>query len=230
MKTFKLLGLLLTYPREQLQEAADSFAELLASEDLLTKSQIKSLQPLLNEYATGDLITLQERYVSTFDRGRNHCLYLFEHIHGESRDRGAAMVDMKEMYARKGLDISSNELPDYLPLFLEYLSFCELDEAIEMLADAIDVIATIGAHLKKDESIYSSIFNVIENLPKIKVDKKKVALAVKNAPKDPETFDELDKEWEETPAFDNDETDCNSCSAYQKSSDDSQNLFSGDIQ
>jgi nitrate reductase delta subunit len=229
MNTFKLLGLMLTYPKEPLQEAVGSFTELFESEDLLTKTQIRSLQPLLDNYATGDLISLQEQYVNTFDRGRNHCLYLFEHIHGESRDRGAAMVDMKEMYASKGLIISSNELPDYLPLFLEYLSFCELGEAIEMLADGIDVIATIGAHLKKDNSIYSSIFNVLENMPNINVDKKKVALAVKNAPKDPETFEELDKEWEETPAFENDETDCNNCSVY-KQGDDAQNLFSGDIQ
>jgi nitrate reductase delta subunit len=230
MNTFKLLGLLLTYPGQPLQEAAGSFTGVFESEDLLTRSQIRSLQPLLNEYANEDLITLQERYVATFDRGRNHCLYLFEHIHGESRDRGVAMVDMKEMYATKGLDISSNELPDYLPLFLEYLSFCELDEAIELLSDAIDVIATIGAHLTRSKSIYSCIFNVLENLPKIKVDKKKVALAVKNAPKDPETFEELDKEWEETPAFANEEPDCSSCTAYQKSNDKGQNLFSGDIQ
>jgi nitrate reductase delta subunit len=230
MKTFKLLGLLLTYPGEQLQAAAGSFAEVLTDEGLLTKRQIKSLQPLLDDYANNDLISLQEQYVSTFDRSRNHCLYLFEHIHGESRDRGAAMVDMKEMYASKGLDINSNELPDYLPLFLEFLSFCELDEAIEMLADAIDVIATIGMHLDRNKSVYSTIFSALENMPNIDVDKKKVALAVKNAPKDPETFEELDKEWEETPAFGNDETDCNNCGVYQKSGDDSQNLFSGDIQ
>jgi nitrate reductase delta subunit len=230
MKTFKLLGLLLTYPGEQLQAAVGSFAEVFADDDLLTKQQIKSLKTLLDDYANEDLIKLQERYVSTFDRSRNHCLYLFEHIHGESRDRGAAMVDMKEMYASKGLDINSNELPDYLPLFLEYLSFCELEEAIEMLSSAIDVIATIGMHLERNESIFASVFKVLENLPNINVDKKKVALAVKNAPKDPETFDELDKEWEETPAFGNDEADCNNCSAYQKNGDDSQNLFSGDIQ
>jgi len=230
MKTFKLLGLLLTYPSDQLQAAAGSFAEVFEDEDLLTRRQIKSLQPMLDDYANNDLIELQEQYVNTFDRSRNQCLYLFEHIHGESRDRGAAMVDMKEMYARKGLDISSNELPDYLPLFLEYLSFCELDEAIDLLADAIDVIATIGMHLDRNKSIFASIFNVLENMPNINVDKKKVALAVKNAPKDPETFDEIDKEWEETPAFDNDEADCSSCSVNQKSNDNSQNLFSGDIQ
>jgi len=230
MNTFKILGLLLTYPKEPLLDAVGSFKALFESEDLLTKSQIRSLQPLLESYASGDLISLQEEYVNTFDRGRNHCLYLFEHIHGESRDRGAAMVDMKDMYAEKGLIISSNELPDYLPLFLEYLSFCELDEAIEMLADAIDVIATIGAHLAKADSEFAHIFNVLEHMPSIKVDKKKVALAVKNAPKDPETFEELDKEWEETPAFANDETDCNNCSVYKQDSDNAQNLFSGDIQ
>jgi hypothetical protein len=71
---------------------------------------------------------------------------------------------------------------------------------------------------------------VIENLPDIKVDKIKVALAVINAPKDPETFDELDKEWEETPAFGGDEADCNSCENYQQNNENSQNIFSGDIQ
>jgi len=231
MKTFKLLGLLLTYPKEQLQEVVGSFTSVFADEGMLSNKQIKSLQPLLEDYANNDLIKLQEGYVNTFDRSRNHSLYLFEHIHGESRDRGAAMVDMKDMYAAKGLDISSNELPDYLPLFLEYLSWCELDEALELLADGIDVIATIGAHLKKDKSIYAPIFKVIENLPNVKVDKVKVALAVKNAPKDPETFDELDKEWEEAPAFGGDEADCDSCEVYQTGTDNnSQNLFSGDIQ
>ena len=230
MKTFKLLGLLLTYPKDQLQAVVGSFTGVFVEEGILSKSQIKSLQPLIYDYANIDLIELQERYVNTFDRSRNHSLYLFEHIHGESRDRGAAMVDMKEMYAAKGLDISGNELPDYLPVFLEYLSFCEIDEAIGMLADAIDVIATIGGHLKRNKSIFTSVFNVIERMPNIKVDAKKVALAVKNAPKDPETFDELDKEWEEAPAFSGDEADCSSCANFQQSSEDSQNLFSGDIQ
>jgi len=124
MKTFKLLGLLLTYPKDQLQAVVGSFTGVFVEEGILTKRQIKSLQPLMDDYANNDLIELQEEYVNTFDRSRNHSLYLFEHIHGESRDRGAAMVDMKEMYATKGLHISSNELPDYLPVFLEYLSYC----------------------------------------------------------------------------------------------------------
>jgi nitrate reductase delta subunit len=230
MKTFKLLGLLLTYPKDQLQAVVGSFAGVFVEEGILSKRQIKSLQPLMDDYANNDLIELQEEYVNTFDRSRNHSLYLFEHIHGESRDRGAAMVDMKEMYAAKGLHISSNELPDYLPVFLEYLSYCEIEEAIEILADGIDVVATIGAHLRKNKSVYAAVFKVIENLPDIKVDKIKVALAVINAPKDPETFDELDKEWEETPAFGGDEADCNSCENYQQNNENSQNIFSGDIQ
>ena len=230
MQTFKLLGLLLTYPKAPLQAAVGEFEAVFTSEALLTKRQIKSLRPLLKDLADKELMTLQEEYVATFDRSRNHCLYLFEHIHGESRDRGAAMIDMKEMYARKGLNIGSNELPDYLPLFLEYLTYCQLDEAIEMLADAIDVVATIGMHLKKNKSGYASIFSVMENLPKIKVDQKKVAYAVENAPKDPETFEELDDEWEEKPAFGEDSSDCGDCNQLKKPNSNSQQILSGDIQ
>ena len=71
---------------------------------------------------TGDLYDLQERYVLLFDRTRSLSLHLFEHVHGESRDRGQAMVDLKALYERHGLHMSSSELPDHLPLFLEFLS------------------------------------------------------------------------------------------------------------
>ena len=77
---------------------------------------------LLAELQTLDLYDLQERYVDLFDKTRRHSLHLFEHIHGESRDRGQAMVDLVAHYERGGLDVTANELPDYLPLFLEFLS------------------------------------------------------------------------------------------------------------
>ena len=81
-----------------------------------------ALDRLLDELATGDLYDLQERYVLLFDRTRSLSLHLFEHVHGESRDRGQAMVDLKALYERHGLLMSSSELPDHLPLFLEFLS------------------------------------------------------------------------------------------------------------
>ena len=97
---------------------------------------------LLTELANGDLYDLQERYVLLFDRTRSLSLHLFEHVHGESRDRGQAMVDLQEQYARANLEVSAAELPDFLPLFLEYLSTLPAKEACETLEPA-------GAHLRR---------------------------------------------------------------------------------
>jgi nitrate reductase delta subunit len=122
MKTLKVLAILLSYPEESVHTNTKDLAEVLKEENLLPKKTLKDLLVFLDDYKNEDFLELQERFVSTFDRSRNHCLNLFEHIHGESRDRGQAMVDLKDMYASKGLFINKKELPDYLPLFLEYLS------------------------------------------------------------------------------------------------------------
>jgi nitrate reductase delta subunit len=164
-------------------------------------------------------MAVQEDYVETFDRGRAHCLHLFEHIHGESRDRGQAMVDLSETYAAKGLHIDSSELPDYLPLFMEYLSRCELQDATELLGEAIDVIAVIGAKLKKRKSPYADIFTSIELLSVVKADTEKIKTALREAHKDPETLEELDKQWKEAEAFTGNPlsdvaADSNTCNAF----------------
>ncbi|TGV73856.1 nitrate reductase molybdenum cofactor assembly chaperone, partial [Mesorhizobium sp. M2D.F.Ca.ET.145.01.1.1] len=93
------------------------------------------LRPLLADLGTLDLYDLQERYVELFDKTRRHSLHLFEHIHGESRDRGQAMVDLLEHYQRGGLLIAANELPDFIPLFLEFLSARPLEEARGLLKE-----------------------------------------------------------------------------------------------
>ncbi len=218
IKTFKILGLLLTYPEGTLLEASDQLLETLHDEGLLSKKSIKYIMKFLDDQKSKDLMAVQEEYVETFDRGRAHCLHLFEHIHGESRDRGQAMVDLSETYAKKGFLINSAELPDYLPLFLEYLSMCSLKEATDLLGEAIDIISVIGSKLKKRKSIYNIIFKEIENLSFIKPDKIKVSEAVKKAPKDPETFDELDKEWHEAEAFSKEgiSSDCRTCPSFSK--------------
>ncbi len=162
MKTFKLLGLLLTYPEGTVYSASDELLQTLRSEALLPEKFIKKVEIFLTAQKNQDLMAAQEDYVETFDRGRAHCLHLFEHIHGESRDRGQAMVDLSETYATKDLHIDSSELPDYLPLFMEYLSRCDSRDAAELLGEAIDVIAVIGAKLKKRKSPYADIFTCIE--------------------------------------------------------------------
>jgi nitrate reductase molybdenum cofactor assembly chaperone NarJ/NarW len=215
MNTFKVLGLLLTYPEGTLYKASEELLETIRSEALLPKKFIKNIESFLNAQKSKDLMKVQEDYVETFDRGRAHCLHLFEHIHGESRDRGQAMVDLSETYATKGLYIRSGELPDYLPLFLEYLSRCSFEEASQLLGEAVDIISMIGAKLKKRKSPYVTIFRALEALSAVKPNQIKIKEALEKAPKDPETLQELDEEWKEAEAFsEKPSSDCNTCNAF----------------
>ena len=203
-ETYKLLGLMLTYPSETLSRASGEILDALRREALLPKKSIRKLEDFLAARRRRDLLELQEEYVDTFDRARAHCLHLFEHVHGESRDRGQAMVNLSETYAARGLFINGNELPDYLPMFLEFLSRCPLPEAREQLAEAIDVIAVIGAKLERRGSPYAVIFEALEHLSAMKPDRVKIKRALADAPKDPSTLRELDEQWREAEAFGDD--------------------------
>lgn len=215
MRTFKILGLLLTYPEGSVLKAHDELLQVIKDEAILPKGAIKKIEHFIDVQNNKELLEIQEDYVDLFDRGRAHCLHLFEHIHGESRDRGQAMVDLIETYKSKDIYIDNNELPDYLPLFMEYLSNCSFHEASELLGDAIDVIAMIGKKLEKRDAIYADVFSAIEVLSSIKPDKTKITQAIAEAPKDPETLEELDEEWKEAEAFSGDPVaDCNSCNAF----------------
>lgn len=215
MKTFKILGLLLTYPEGSVYEASEEIITLLHDEALLPEKSIKRIKHFLAEQSAKDSLEVQEDYVETFDRGRAHCLHLFEHIHGESRDRGQAMVDLIDTYATKDMHIDSSELPDYLPLFMEYLSRCDFEEASSLLGEAIDVIAVIGTKLKKCKSPYAAIFEAIAVLSAVKPDQVKIETALESAPKDPQTLEELDEQWQEAEAFSGDpQADCNTCNAF----------------
>lgn len=229
MKTFKILGLLLTYPEGSVYAASDDLLQILQQEELLGQKSIKKIEKFLTDQKAKDLLSVQEEYVETFDRGRSHCLHLFEHIHGESRDRGQAMVDLIDTYNEKGLYIDSSELPDYLPLFMEYLSRCEFAHASELLGEAIDVIAVIGLKLKKIKSPYADIFASIEMLSALKVDKVRIEKAIENAPKDAQTLEEIDAEWQETEAFSGDPLqdaamDCNTCNAFPNATETLQKM------
>jgi nitrate reductase molybdenum cofactor assembly chaperone NarJ/NarW len=160
MKHFQVLSALLQYPEQAL---LDCLPEL--DDALIEASTIRgTLRPLLDYLASTDLLTLQENYVATFDRNPSHSLHLFEHIHGESRDRGQAMVDLMEEYKKHGLEMSSEELPDYVPLFLEFLSTVDDAKSAQMLSDAIHVLAHVGRKLKADGSPYAAVFDVVEQL------------------------------------------------------------------
>jgi nitrate reductase delta subunit len=155
--TLKALGALLTYPTPALQAAVDELATAIDAESLLPKPEKSALHELLSELAVGDVLDLQERYVALFDRGRATSLNLFEHVHGESRDRGPAMVDLMQVYTRAGFSLSANELPDYLPAVLEFLSQRPVAEADDMLSDCAHIVRNLGDALRSRGSRYDAV-------------------------------------------------------------------------
>ncbi|WP_109355435.1 nitrate reductase molybdenum cofactor assembly chaperone [Sphingorhabdus sp. EL138] len=194
-KTFKILAALLTYPTAEIQEAVPDFLPLLKEEALVPAAFIKRLKPLITEYQERDLLDLQERYVLLFDRTRSLSLHLFEHVHGESRDRGQAMVDLKAMYEENGLIIDSTELPDFLPLFLEFLSILPCGEALQTLGEPAHVIAAIGERLAKRDSSYAAVLGALGQLAG-PADAEVMEALRKEPDDDPEDLDALDEAWE----------------------------------
>lgn len=157
---YRALSALLSYPEPCLLAARDEIDEALGAW-LALHPDLRGLRRFIDEHS---LIQLQENYVATFDRNPAHSLHLFEHVHGESRDRGQAMVDLMEEYRRHGLEPDESELPDYVPLFLEFLGELPANEAKQMLGEAIDVLAAIGSRLARNESPYAAIFRVLVDL------------------------------------------------------------------
>ena len=144
---------------------ADEGAELRRTNPLgFSADLLEPLQPLLNYLTSNSLIAVQENYVGTFDRTHSLSLHLFEHIHGESRDRGSAMIDLLNEYWKHDFDASASELPDYVPLFLEFLSQLPTGDALELLGDAVHVLATVGRKLDANGSPYATAFQVLEAL------------------------------------------------------------------
>jgi len=197
-RTFRALSALLSYPTAELQAAAPDCRDAIEREQLLPAGVRRQLDVLIEEIATIDLYDLQERYVLLFDRSRALSLHLFEHVHGESRDRGQAMIDLKAQYEQHGLFISASELPDFLPLFLEYLSTLPPDEACEMLAQPAHILAGLAERLRKRKSPYEAAFRALTSLAATKPDAAAVAALLEEADPDPTDLKALDAAWEES--------------------------------
>ena len=165
MIIYRILSALLSYPEAELIGALPEIETALDE----TPEIRTQLQPLIDHLRSHDLIALQEAYVADFDRSRHNSLYLFEHIHGESRDRGDALLDLLREYQRHGFEPDDRpgracEMPDYLPLFLEFLSMLEADRAAQLLGDAVNVVALVGDRLVQKGNPYACIFGVLQTL------------------------------------------------------------------
>lgn len=201
MRTYKALGLLLTYPQAGWLSHSTELLGVLQTEGKLSDATLLKIESLLQTLSKEDLLDAQERYCDTFDRGKGHCLNLFEHVYGESRDRGQAMSELLDLYRASGLESSGSELPDYLPLYLEFLSRLDPVSARDSLCDTVEVIAVIEARLRQSGSIYAPVMVALVELSKKKINKQEIEEAAANTPDD-HSFEAIDAAWEEAAAFD----------------------------
>lgn len=196
-KTFKALSVLLSYPNDEIKLAAGEIEAAIMGENILSESAKRAIKPVINDLRQRDVYDLQETFVLLFDRSRTLSLNLFEHVHGESRDRGPAMVDLLETYRAGGLDLDSSELPDHLPILLEFISTRPLEEAKEMLADAGHILAALAERLKRRESNFAAVLAGLAEFAEVEASSEMVKELLSVADDDPEDLKALDEVWEE---------------------------------
>ncbi|MEX9823537.1 nitrate reductase molybdenum cofactor assembly chaperone [Raoultella planticola] len=187
---------LLEYPDADLWQHQNELFDVLATSEKLEKADAQALGVFLRDLTAQDLLDAQAAYSELFDRGRATSLLLFEHVHGESRDRGQAMVDLLNQYEQHGLVLDSRELPDHLPLYLEYLAQLPESEAIGGLQDIAPILALLCARLQQRESRYAVLFEQLLKQANSAVDEAKVAEKIADEARD-DTPQALDAVWEE---------------------------------
>jgi len=188
--TLRVLAALLRYPDAAFRAAAPELGQALRAEAALPAGRIDELCALLQRLQRDDPFTVEADFVDLFDRGRGTALHLFEHIHGDSRDRGPAMVDLQQTYERAGLLLAPGELPDHLAVVLEFASTQPPREARDFLAETAHIARAIFSALQRRESGYASVLAAVLELAGEKAE------AV-DIPPEPE----LDEAWAEPEAF-----------------------------
>lgn len=191
-RTYRALAALLSYPTEALQSATGEIAAVLAQEAIVPAPQRADIGALLDWIATTDIYALQERYFALFDRSRSLSLHLFEHVHGESRDRGQAMADLIALYGRHGLEMRRDELPDFLPVFLEFLSLLTPSEGRSMLAEAAAILRVLADRLAQRGTPYAAVMQTLAELAQAPA-----VGAPAGREEDPDDLAALDAAWEE---------------------------------
>ena len=188
--TLRVLAHLLSYPDAALREHLGEIRDALRTERALTFGRLAELDVLLERLGSPRTLDTEANYVELFDRGRGTALHLFEHVHGDSRDRGPAMIDLIKTYEQAGLYLGDGELPDHLTVVLEYASTQPPAQATAFLREIAHILQIIFSALLKRQSPYASVLAAVLDLAGEK------AQAVKL----PEEL-ELDESWEEPAAF-----------------------------
>ncbi|MCM2294905.1 nitrate reductase molybdenum cofactor assembly chaperone [Rhodoferax sp.] len=189
--SLRVLARLLAYPDAQLRGDLGDMRQALLSEKAIAAPRLEELNALINGLARGNALDNEAEYVEVFDRGRATSLHLFEHVHGDSRDRGPAMIDLAQTYEKAGLFLGPDEMPDYLPVVLEFVSTQPPKEARAFLGEMAHIFNAIFSALQQRNSPYASVLGALLELSGEK------AHPVKIVAEEP-----LDTSWEEPVVFD----------------------------
>jgi nitrate reductase molybdenum cofactor assembly chaperone NarJ/NarW len=189
--TLRAMAALLSYPDAQLRGFIPGIGDVLHQERALSASRLAELDALLDTLVRRDVLANEAEYVSLFDRGRATSLHLFEHVHGDSRDRGPAMIDLAQTYEKAGLYLAEGELPDYLPAVLEFVSTQPPAEARAFLSEMAHIFNAIFSALQKHRSPYASVLGALLDLAGDKAEAVKLPAE-----------EDLDEIWAEPPVFD----------------------------
>ena len=199
MISFKALGALLDYPTPELQIALDEVEQAIVEERALPAGELDGVRALIERLRRSDIMDAQEYWIGLFDRSKRLALHLYEHSYGESRDRGQAMVNLALTYRMNGFELNAAEMPDYLPLFLEFLSVIPEVHARRYLTDAIEIIEALRIRLEERDSTYAAVLAALVTLASRDVDDAEVEAILAGEPEDPADLEALDKEWAEEP-------------------------------
>ena len=189
--TLRALTRLLSYPDEQLRSGFDALLVAIDEEGALSAARRNELRALVTSLQRQDPLEVQARYVETFDRGRSTSLYLFEHVHGDSRDRGPAIIDLVQTYEKAGLYLDPEELPDHLGVVLEFASTQPPARAKAFLVEVAHILTAIFSALLKRERPYAAVIAAVLELAGQQA--QAVAIPVEES---------LDDSWAEPEAFD----------------------------
>lgn len=188
--TLRVLARLLSYPNAALKSDLADMQSALHAEQALAKDRLAEIDALISHLAHADPLDIESEFVELFDRGHATSLHLFEHVHGDSRDRGPAMVDLTQTYEKAGLFLAPDELPDYLPVVLEFVSTQPPKEAKAFLAEMAHIFNAIFSALQDRKTAYASVLGALIELSGEKAQAVKVA-----------ADEALDATWEEPEVF-----------------------------
>ena len=188
--TLRVLAHLLRYPDAELRAHLGELADALQLEAAVPDHRLDELQALIRRLSSQDALQVESEYVELFDRGRSTALHLFEHVHGDSRDRGPAMIDLIQTYEQAGLYLGPEEVPDHLPVLLEFASTQPPQQAREFLAETAHIVRQIFSALLKRQSPYASVLAAVLELAGERAE------AVPVAPEPP-----MDESWAEPEVF-----------------------------